>query len=1246
MGTLHIAANYISATAYIGQDYGHLQIVYEGGGEPQEIEVQAPFSAETWDELGFFAYPGIRAHLDGSNTPNFDNPQQYSITEIDVGDRNADNIWTLLTRIHSAFANASVNYKYGLNQNSNSYAATLLWMAGIDVAPYSSAFIAETEIDSFPGEDRNILTDGTVIFGFDLNFNAEIVGTTGDDFLRFGDGDDVFFGNSGDDTLFGGDGDDIFVGGSGNDYFDGQNNDVGDVANYSGDLEPPETAPDTGISVVLDVSESSYPAAIVTDQWGSQDSLIRVESIIGTDFDDSLSISGEFQMLVGNFVRFEAGSEEDGGPGDILNLSNLTSNADLYVSLDEELGFISTSPTGVNSLSIDVWDFESVVGSGGRDIITGSGEDNILIGGGGVDELRGGDGDDRLTFDNTDSIVDGGAGDHDVAIFDDQMEENGVPDDLVWDARNSNFNAEAVLGGGGNDTIYGSADGGNILAGGEGDDTFYIPWITNDVNPTVVWGGGGADEVRFTFSEYTHVASQVDTSGQLGLGSDSPFYSPMQWDSGQHEALGVLVVDVPDITPDNFHLFSLAELGYGDNLLAEFDVVLINPDGLDRISYELPDLFDGPPPVEYFTIGVEAATYTTNPFGNFPGVTGSAYTTSSLPPIGVDGYAISGGQVVSTYGLSIGGDTVEAFSAGTNYYYDFGDDGDPPEHVNTVAHIGYLDGYDGTNTSGGVFEPEDAITNPSEVGTFTSTEAIGDVLGNWFIVGGELSENSIVSSTTPLTITIGDPGVTEPDIDEGTGFNDTYNGTDNDDPTKPIIYNAGGGDDDATGGDGDDELKGEAGNDTLAGGAGDDTISGGAGNDSLSGGSDTDTAVFNINFANATISALGDYLVATSAAEGTDLIENDVEFLAFNDVIYSFADLYAVASNSAPVAVSDMVAIGEDQVLEIDVIANDTDADNDPLSVTMVSGQAISIGNPVTLISGAIVSLLPNGTLSYDPNGTFETLETSETASEMVTYTISDGQGGTAIGDIIVTITGVSAGGDGIVTGTTAGDIIDGTFVDFDGESISAGGQVIDAGAGDDRIYDGTGDDTVDGGAGRDRFYAGAGADQYDGGADRDEVFYTTATAGLTVDMTNAANSTGIAAGDTFADIEFLYGSDFDDVIIANGQRVFGLGGNDIIQDASGNQTLYGGSGSDTFRFVTGDGELDRIADFILNEDKIDVSLWGATQLSDLNIFEAVNGQGSAQGRLTIEYNGDRIRVDGLDTTDIASLDTDHFLFA
>src|SRR5262249_35242088 len=83
------------------------------------------------------------------------------------------------------------------------------------------------------------------------------------------------------------------------------------------------------------------------------------------------------------------------------------------------------------------------------------------------------------------------------------------------------------------------------------------------------------------------------------------------------------------------------------------------------------------------------------------------------------------------------------------------------------------------------------------------------------------------------------------------------------------------------------------------------------------------------------------------------------------------------ASNSAPVAVADSYSIGHDQVLQQDaaggVLANDSDADGDPLWVTVVSGPA-------------------NGSLTLNADGSFAyTPAQGFVGSDGFTYQVSDG---------------------------------------------------------------------------------------------------------------------------------------------------------------------------------------------------------------------------------------------------------------
>jgi VCBS repeat-containing protein len=127
--------------------------------------------------------------------------------------------------------------------------------------------------------------------------------------------------------------------------------------------------------------------------------------------------------------------------------------------------------------------------------------------------------------------------------------------------------------------------------------------------------------------------------------------------------------------------------------------------------------------------------------------------------------------------------------------------------------------------------------------------------------------------------------------------------------------------------------------------------------------------------------------------------------------------------NKDPIARDDLFTISEDSVLTGDVLRNngngrDRDPDGDPLVVAQVNGDDTAIGAPVTLPSGALLTLNEDGTFAYDPNGAFDSLTTGEQATDTFTYTISDGRGGTATASVIITIDGLN---NAPVVGTNLG---------------------------------------------------------------------------------------------------------------------------------------------------------------------------------------------------------------------------------
>ena len=80
----------------------------------------------------------------------------------------------------------------------------------------------------------------------------------------------------------------------------------------------------------------------------------------------------------------------------------------------------------------------------------------------------------------------------------------------------------------------------------------------------------------------------------------------------------------------------------------------------------------------------------------------------------------------------------------------------------------------------------------------------------------------------------------------------------------------------------------------------------------------------------------------------------------------------------------------------------------------------------------------------------------------------------------------------------------------------------------------------------------------------------------MTVDLTDPANNTGEAQGDTYNSIEQIFGSDHNDTITGGaGVSTFvGLGGNDTLNGTAGNEYIDGGDGDDT---LTGAGGLDTL---------------------------------------------------------------------
>lgn len=166
--------------------------------------------------------------------------------------------------------------------------------------------------------------------------------------------------------------------------------------------------------------------------------------------------------------------------------------------------------------------------------------------------------------------------------------------------------------------------------------------------------------------------------------------------------------------------------------------------------------------------------------------------------------------------------------------------------------------------------------------------------------------------------------------------------------------------------------------------------------------------------------------------------------------------------------------------------------------------------------------------------------------------------------------------GDDVILGTSASETIDALAGDDRVCSLGNDDTIL-GGAGDDYIAAGGGNDQVDGGGGADRILGGSGDDDLQGGAGKDVMF-------------GAAGRDDLEGG---GGVDRLHGGDNDDTIDggAASDRIWGNEGNDEIDGGGGNDYMWGGDGDD--KIDGRQGMVDRAfggddVDFCLAEEQTD----------------------------------------------------------
>ncbi len=259
--------------------------------------------------------------------------------------------------------------------------------------------------------------------------------------------------------------------------------------------------------------------------------------------------------------------------------------------------------------------------------------------------------------------------------------------------------------------------------------------------------------------------------------------------------------------------------------------------------------------------------------------------------------------------------------------------------------------------------------------------------GNDILIGGKGSD--IINGGTGDDTLAGGPdadilnGDAGNDIIKGGGGDDELHGHEDND-----FLSGRAGADVITGDSGDDELVGSAGHDTLSGGGGNDLVQGGKGRDTVLGGGGDDILKG---------ASGGDFLNGGAGIDDVDGGTGSDSCIRFATEARCEATDIVVDTPQPPIPFDDTITVDENSVVTFDVTANDIDANGDALTVTNVSGPAV------------VGTFTDNGdnTITYSPVGAWDSLPLGASATELLSYDVSDGTS-TVTANVLISVKGVN----------------------------------------------------------------------------------------------------------------------------------------------------------------------------------------------------------------------------------------------
>ena len=853
----------------------------------------------------------------------------------------------------------------------------------------------------------------------------------GADFLNGDAGNDTIYGQGGDDTINGGADDDLLVGGSGDDSIDGGSGDDVIYGDNAGETPPTSTetvresfewdqagvangqdmdgftqntgnvdvtfkvlqetgAADTEFSTDQQKVHSIEDDGKGVDAFSSLDSETKGK---GNQADYELSFSDAVENVsfrvndidgdgVVRITAYDADGKEinvDMTGGGKLTLidsdgkfgvdtadsnggyeEDTSGNYSILVDIPGPVSriVIEHDQDGSNNSGINVTDvyFDAKVGvpagEDGNDVLNGGDGDDMIFGEGGNDTLTGGEGDDTLSGGDDADVIFGGAGDvvdGGAGGFDADPALNTDNDTLDLTGQGSFYITDKVVDSNGN-----GFDGTIVFVDGDGKptgDTLAFTEIENIIGDEVNRGPDAMDDTATT-DEDTAVTIDVLANDSDPDGDTLTIKSAtVPADQGTVEIVDNKVVFTP---ADNFN-------------------------GEATITYVVQDGNGGEDTGE--------AVVTVTPVNDDPVALDDTATTDEDTSVTVD--VLANDTDVDGDTLTIKSATVPA-DQGTVEIVDNKVVFTPADNFNGDATITYVvqDGNGGEDTGeavvtvGAVNDAPDAVDDTAT--TDEDTAVTVDVLANDTDPDGDTL--TIKSATVPA-----DQGTVDI-VDNKLVFTpaDDFNG----DATITYVVQDGNGGEDT----GEAVVTVNPVNDDPV--AVDDTAT-----------TDEDTAVTVDVLANDT-DVDGDTLTIKSATvpadQGTvEIVDNKVVFTPADNFNGDATITYVVqdgnggedtgeavvtvgAVNDGPVAVDDTATTDEDTAVTVDVLANDTDADGDTLTIKSATVPADQ--GTVDIVDNKLVF-----TPADDFNG-----------DATITYVVQDGNGGEDTGEAVVTVTPVN----------------------------------------------------------------------------------------------------------------------------------------------------------------------------------------------------------------------------------------------